>query len=167
MDDVTRAMYEEISRFDANYKPEMPFAPSLETLPDGEYDFEVVAATLDRTKNTNELILRLSIRALAGGVVEWPHFFKTQDSVNRAGANLVAIGADCWGKRPFSQELEDAIPKLPGVRFRANKKTDKGGYHNLFVVNRLSAGPAQQPSRPASTPRHTANATTASNEVPF
>ena len=172
-----QSVYDEIARFDNGYRPEAAFAPGLDTLPDGDYDFAVQGAHLDRTKNTNDLILRVALKVAQGSIVEKSYFFKTQTGVNQLGADLCALGLECHGKRPFSEELKTAILRLPGIHFRAKKTTDKNGYPNLYIAGRTTGAtvtPTPPPAKPLATPPPATEArgrTTASPlfeaEIPF
>ena len=143
-------IFDEIGRFDGEYTPEDVQRPGLDSLPDGTYEFQVSQVALARTPKSNEPILRCALKVLsgasAGSTVEKAWFFKTQKNINQLGADLCSLGfdADSWhGKRPFSQELKKALPKLKGMRFRARKLTEKGGddkvYQNLYISGPLAA----------------------------
>lgn len=136
---------EEIGRFDQDYvaAERESYLPGIEALRDGVHVLEIVKAELSRTKKTGEAILKMILRAQDGLTVERAYFFRTQDAVDRLGADLCQLGfdADRWNgrhNRRFSVELQKAIPKLAGVRFQAKKETKpnpEGGkdFHNLYV----------------------------------
>jgi hypothetical protein len=151
----------DIEKFDAEYKPDGGISPGPESLPDGEYDFEITAATLTKTANKGVPLLRLMLRviggALDGRTLERPSFLDKQKGIDRLGADLVTLGfnAETWntahGKR-FSHELVAALPRLAGVTFSGKKTTsdqvDKNGepYHNIYINSlvRLTDMPQRQ-----------------------
>jgi hypothetical protein len=171
---------EELSRYDQDYVPQAGRRPGLDSLADGDYDFMIQGADLSRTEQKREPILRLELKTLlAGNVIEHVYFFRTQDNVDRLGADLCTLGfdADQWTSqngRRFSAELPAAVARLTGVRFRGHKTTvvkDGKTYHNLYVNARLagtpmpgSSGPPR-PSRPA--PQPAASTTNRDEEIPF
>lgn len=167
------------------------FKSTIETLPDGTYDFEITAAVLDRTKD-GDRILRMDLRVLGGAVVEWACWLNKQTSVNALCADLVALGfdADKWGPaRPLSVELPRAVVRLKGLKFRATKSSRKDSrpgmgdkvYHDLRVACRLDGRPmppltppvagAPTPATPPPTnpPQHQFSATIPGNpaDIPF
>jgi hypothetical protein len=157
---------QEIARWDADFVPQAERRPGLDALANGDYDLEVVEAELVLTEKTRDVILRTALRVLpAGGVYEHVYFFRTQEAVNRLGADLVTLGFEV--PRPFSRHLPGIVARLKGVRFRARKAESKGKdgrtFHNLFVNSRLAgspvpaAGGAPQP----------AGASSNSDDVPF
>lgn len=144
--------FDELSQFDRDFKPEVRNRPGLEAIPDGDHDFEISSATLERTEKTSELILRVGLKVLGtGAVVENAYFFRTQQNVDILGSDLCTLGidADAWHPpaRPFSQELPLAVPKLPGRRFRGKKVTKPNAkdpakpHHNLYVNQLLGNTP--------------------------
>jgi hypothetical protein len=148
--------FSDLASFDASYRPESPIRAGIDTLSDGDYDFEVRKAELTRTAKTNDRILRIEL--LAGGrCVEWVHFLSTQSSMNQLGADLCVLGfdADRWGQpgRSVAVELPKAVAQLPGRRFRATKRTDRPtegqyagrSFHKLYV-NALLSGSAVPPN---------------------
>ena len=142
--------FPELGVYESNFNPSAGGGrrPGLETLPDGDHDFEILSAELTRTEKTNEAIFRMELRT-GGSVVEHAYFFRTQMSVDILGGDLCALGfdADQWKPphRPLVRELLTAAPKLRGIRFRGKKVTKpKEGdpnkkYVNLYVNQRLSA----------------------------
>lgn len=164
---IDETILQDLERFDAEYVAQAAFAPGLDTLADGSYDFEVDFAELGRTKNANDPILRVNLRVNGGMVIEWGSPLTSQEGCNRLGADLRVLGfdADKWrGSRSFSKELGNAIPKLKGIKFRAIKRTEhsKDGktYHKLMILNRLGTQAANGPASVARTnvtpptPRH-------------
>jgi hypothetical protein len=126
-------------------------AKELKNLPDGDYQFEVTGASLAPTKNGQQLF-KMELEVIdgnsAGTVVDVPHFL-----TNDKGPNDVAIGIlrkdlktlgfdeENWKKeagRPFSKELVKASATLCGMRFKGKKVTNKGGYANLYVNERIA-----------------------------
>lgn len=149
--------YNELSQFSGAFTPAAAMRPGLDSLADGEYDFEITAAELTRTPKDNELIFRFSLRVISTGqTVEKVYFFRSQQNVDFLGADLCALGidADQWKPpaRPLEKELPAALPKLRGVRFRgkkvtaANSKDHAKPFHNLYINNRLAAGAMPAPA---------------------
>jgi len=145
-------VFDELKQFDADFKPEPRNLPGLGSLPDGDYDFEVVSAVLERTEKTKDLILRLGLKVIGtGGLIENAYFFRNQQAVDILGSDLCTLGFDTldWKPpaRPFSQELVQAVPKLPGRKFRGKKVTKPNDrdpakpFHNLYVNSLLSSAP--------------------------
>lgn len=141
---------DELSRFNDGFSPNLGFRPGPEILPDGLVDLQILEAVFDRTFETKELILRLSLRALSGPLAETDfdqtYFMTRSESVARLGGDLKILGFDTdkWKmpQRPFSVEIEKALPKLGGIRFRVKKETNwsetnKKFYHNLRINRRL------------------------------
>lgn len=133
--------YEDLDSFANDYKPTGNVKPGLDALTDGEYDFEIVEAKLDRTPKTGDRIFRVGLRVMATGtLVEKTYFLKTSGNINVLGSDLMSLGldADKWGtaQRPLSQELPGACNKLKGLCFRGKKVAKQEGdntYHNLYI----------------------------------
>jgi hypothetical protein len=133
--------YPELEAFDQDFAPTPGRRPGLESIADGDHDFEITAAELTRTEK--------SLRVDGSSVVEHAYFFRNQTAVDILGSDLCTLGfdADQWKPpaRPFSRELPDAIARLVGVRFRGKKKTSSNPkdpskpYTNLYVNQRLDA----------------------------
>lgn len=166
-------IFDEIGRFDPQFKPQAGFQPGIDTLADGNYEFAVVSAKLERTQQTGEPILKTVLRVLpAGATVEWAHFFSKQEQVNRLGADLEALGFPVGGK-PFSAFLRDTLPKLGGLKFSACKRsrpkqnsTDK--FHDLHVSARRPAQSGPPPAaRPAPAPTPAAAPAKSEESIPF
>jgi hypothetical protein len=171
---------EELSRYDRDYVPQAGRRPGIDTLADGDYDFLIQGAILDRTEKNREPILKLELKAAPGGnVIEHAYFFRTQDNIDRLGADLCTLGfdADQWtaqNGRRFSAELPAAVARLTGLRFRGHKTTvqkDGKTFHNLYVNARLAGTPMpgasgpSRPSRPA--PQPVAAAPNRDQDIPF
>ena len=166
--------YDELSQFDQTFTPQSGIRPGIDSLPDGDYDCEIITADIGRTEKTNELILRLGLRTNVGAVVEYAYFFRTQQSVDILGGDLVTLGfdADQWKPpaRPFSTELPRVVPMLVGLRFRARKKTAQNQkdpskpFHNLYVNQRLNTSAAPSGYVPTSAPTQ---ASADSDPIPF
>jgi hypothetical protein len=148
--------FDELAAFDSAFTPSPGRRPGIDSLPDGDHDFEVLSAEMGRTETSNELILRVGLKT-AGRVVEYAYFFRTQQSVDILGSDLCTLGfdADQWKAphRPFSKELPLAVPRMPGIRFRGkkvtreNKKDPAKPFHNLYVNQRLDgAAPGAPPA---------------------
>jgi hypothetical protein len=129
-DPQTDTIVDELSRFDADFRPDPGIRPNLDSLADGDYDMVVEHADLTHTPQNKELILRLALQVVGQPCpVEYAYFFRTQRSANRLGWDLQMLGFDCdrWrtdGRR-FSLELRAAVPRLTGRRFRARKTSRK------------------------------------------
>lgn len=154
------SILDDLKRFDGEYVAEAAFAPGLDTLANGTYDFEIISATLGRTKNSADPIIRINLRVNGGLIVEWGTLLTGQERCNRLGADLQILGfdSDKWrGTRPFSKELGLAVPKLKGIKFRAMKRSNDGKdgktYHELLLYQRLTASSPAAGSPPA-TPRN-------------
>jgi hypothetical protein len=160
-----------LEQFDQHFKAEGGFRPGPECLPDGEYDCEIISAILERTKNSGEPIVRMSIRVVsgpkAGTVFDRGSLLGKQESADRFGAELVTLGidADKWTEaagRKFTQELPGALDRLAGRKFSAKKstsdQTDKNGrpYQNFNITSLLSG--KAMPSRAAAV---------AASDIPF
>jgi hypothetical protein len=153
---------EELSRYDRDYAPQAGRRPGIDTLADGDYDFSIQGAILDRTEKNREPILKLELKAAPGGnVIEHVYFFRTQDAIDRLGADLCTLGfdADQWtaqNGRRFSAELPAAVARLTGVRFRGHKtavQKDGKTFHNLYVNARLAGTPMPGTAPLPRTPR--------------
>lgn len=153
----TMTVEEELAQFDRDYNPSGGRRPGLDMLADGNYDFEIVSASLDRTERTNDLIFRLGLKVLATGqACESVYFFASQQNVDILGSDLTSLGldADQWKPptRPFSREIVAACPKLVGIHFRAKKVTKPGRdgktFHNLQSISRLAGNAASSVSPP-------------------
>ncbi len=141
MSDVAK----DLARFDDDFQPTQGRKPNLDTLPDGDYEMEIVDCDLVRTKKTLDPILRMTLRVLTGAmpgmVVEHGQLIKTQVAANVIGGDLMMLGLDAhlWvaPDRPFSQELDKAIPQLAGRKFKsrkvAEKATDGKVYARLYI----------------------------------
>lgn len=143
-------VFDELARFDDGFTPSsLDIAPGLETLADGEYQFQIAAAEVARTEQTREAIFRMNLLVLAGpsgigSTVERVNFFAKQQNVNILGGDLVALGfdAELWRPpaRPFSIEFAKVLPLLVGVRFQGRKTHKVVGertYHNLYIRSKL------------------------------
>jgi hypothetical protein len=176
--------FEDIDNLAGSYAPKRTFLPGPEVLPEGLYDFEITSANLTKGGNPPETIFRLGVKVLSGGhrgvELERPTWFRRQESLDYLGGDLCTLGldADLWGKRgkPWSQELRDACPKLPGIRFsgqiRSGGGEDKNGqpYKNLNILARISGTPmpSTSPRTQVPTPRQQPAMSVATEEsIPF
>ncbi len=159
---------EEISRFDNDYSPKDGFLPGPEVLHEGPLVVEIVQAELTRTFNTRDPILRWTLRVVGGvddGVVfARTSFFGRQEDSDRLGGEMRVLGFDShlWlvaNRRPFSRELEKALPKLRGKRFRGRKTTTESAkapgkwFHNLNIDSPVRASSAPPPPNGVAPPR--------------
>lgn len=176
------ADFAELDGYGTEYQPRHSgFAPGLEVLSDGFHDFEITAAVLDRAKD-GSLIAKLNLREPNAGEIEWTHWLNKQTDVNAFCADLAVLGFDCdkWGprfNRPLSQEIPKAVAKLPGLKFRGMKRTDRpteGVYagkvfHKMRVYTRIAGTP--KPSTTLATANSSAPAgpviTPDSDDCPF
>lgn len=145
----------ELEAYDDGFTPQQPgqFKPGLDAVTDGDYDWTILTAHLERTPQKNQLILRLDLRVEQTGlVIERPYFFDEQKKIDALGGDLSVLGFDVgqWKAptRPFSKELPKAVAKLPGIRFKGTKKISPNKqdpdkpWHNLYINARLSDAPA-------------------------
>ncbi len=151
--------YDDLDSFATDYKPEQQRRPDLDGLPDGDYDFEVLDAILDRTTKGTR-ILKVGIQPQNGLAVNHTYWLDQQDKLNGLAADLCLLGFDAhkWGtqERPLSQELPKAVSKLPGIRFRAAKRSNLGTgqhagrtFHNLYICSRITG--KAMPTNPGAT----------------
>jgi hypothetical protein len=139
-----------LKEFDRGFKPAEGGAnrPGLDGLEDGIYECEILGAELIETPNTGQLILKWDIRVLsgkhAGYRCERPTFLESQMNIDYCGADFKTLGFDVdnWGT--FSDEIEEAIPRLTGLKFRG-KKVTKGQYHNLYINELISGSGSSRP----------------------
>jgi hypothetical protein len=143
-------VFDEMDRFNDEFRPQPSWRPGLDLLPDGLADFEIVAACGDRTPKSNDPIVRWTLKVLsgpcAGTLIDHVHFVGTLESVERLGGDLQTLGFDVenWKppQRPVSVELKKALPMLRGRCFRAKKETNPGQqgkvFHNLRVYQLLT-----------------------------
>jgi len=141
----------DFSSFDDSYNPESTSRfVNLNDLPQGEYEFLIEEAKLDRIPSTGEAIVRLGLKILKGQMIgakfDRTYFFRTEQSANYFGADLVLLGlpAQTWtaanGKK-WSVEMPKAVPTLKGKAFKGNIKVTNKGYHNLNIVGLVTETP--------------------------
>jgi hypothetical protein len=154
--------YSDLASFDGDYKAENTFRPDLDTLPDGDYDFEILDADLTRAtgKQAGVRILTLVLRPNGGATVRHTYWLRDQEQMNRLGADLVVLGfdADKWGKaggKSIAQALPEAVARLKSVRFRGRKATREGTgnhagkkFHDLHVGARIGGSAMPAPAKP-------------------
>src|SRR5688500_6456877 len=89
---------EELSRFNDEFAPDTGRRLGVESLPDGDYDLQILEAELTRTEKKRDPILRLALRILDGPAadreIERAYFLTSQDGVNRLGGDLLLLGFD-------------------------------------------------------------------------
>lgn len=144
--------YDDLASFDNNFTPQAMYRPGLDVLSDGDYDFTITDAVLDRAKN-GQRILKLGLRTHLGGTVERTYWLTTQETMNRLGADLLLLGfpANTWGagKKSLGTELPACVEKLPGIKFRGVKRAKPGSdgktYHELYISGRISGAPMPPP----------------------
>lgn len=167
--------FDELKQFDQEFKPEARNLPNLSALADGDYDFEIVSAVLERTEKTKEVILRVGLK-VNGTLIENAYFFRNQQAVDILGSDLCTLGFDTleWKPpaRPFSHELGLAVPKLPGRKFRGKKVTKANDrdpakpHHNLYVNSLLGSTPAPAGYSPPVAPAASSYGA-GSSDIPF
>lgn len=151
-----------LEQFDNDFTPVAPGrTANVEVLPNGDYILEIAEAELTTTRYTGETLVRWVYKVLSGPAhtglsVENGNLLRSQDAVNRLGADLMVLGVNCneWsaaGGKPFSKMLPQALLSLKGVKVNANKSTTEGRngktYHNLNIRSRtnLSEMPVEMP----------------------
>lgn len=172
--------FDELDNFGGDYQAQAKFRPGLETLANGEYDFEFTEAKLDRIND--DLVMRTGLKVNGARVIERVWWLNTQDALNRFGADMLALGfdADRWGpanNRPLSREVPKVVARLPGVRFRGTKasrpkldfaKQPTGEHwHDLHISGRVSgqvSPPTQQTPHRNAQP---AGSAPAGGNIPF
>lgn len=177
--EVDNKILDDLSKFDEQFAPTTTRSANLEALTDGSYAFDVAGAELTQTSNSKETLLRLTLKVVSGPsekdlTVEHTYFFRSQENANRCGGDMKALGfpAEKW-VGCFSTELGKAVPKLPGVRFRATKKTntrDGKTYHNLNIDGRIAGGNPPPPGSPSAAPPPPSRnppAANSSDDIPF
>ena len=138
-----------LEQYDDDFSPESAILAGPEILADGEYDLECVGA--ENRSVAGSMIIEMKLEVTNAGPqmgLKFKHalWLNKPESVNRVGAELTRLGFDVhlWKKdagRPFSQEVQKVRRVLPGLRFRAKKRTSvsSGGktFQNLDLLKRL------------------------------
>jgi len=136
--------------------PQHAFRTSTDVLANGEYEFEVADAALDRTEGGKD-ICRVGLRTTNGVVFEHTYWLDKQRGVNGFLAELAALGypAHTWGngagKTPLSQAIPQALRTLAGKKFRAIKSSRQGNTGTVFHEIRIT-GPVSGRPMPSLTP---------------
>jgi len=141
----------DFSSFDNTYNPESTTRfVNLNDLPQGEYEFLIEEAKLDRIPSTGEAIVRFGLKITKGQMVgskfDRTYFFRSEQSANYFGSDLVLLGlpAQTWtaanGKK-WSVEMPKAVPTLSGKAFKGNIKVTNKGYHNLNISGLILEAP--------------------------
>ena len=169
--------FPELQQFDAEFKPGTIKRPGLDSLADGDHDFEILGCELARTEKTNEAILRMLLQVRGGSTIEKVYFFRNQQAVDMLATDLCTLGidADKWQApaRPFSAELAKALPRLVGVRFRGKKVTLENPkdiskpYHNLYINQRLGEGSTPLPPPPVAATPPNGSSVPSSDPIPW
>lgn len=120
---------------------------TLETLPDGEYEFEIKSVADVKRDKGGKISFHLEVISapLQGAEVDFERFITSQETMGFFLADLKRLGFDCdnWKagtSRTNSSEIPKALAVCPGMRFKGKKVTnEKGGkqYHNLYINERL------------------------------
>lgn len=174
MNATMNEQFPELAAFERDFNPSSGGRrPGLDTLADGDYDFEILSAELTRTEKTNEAIFKMELRVHGGGVIEHAYFFRTQVAVDILGGDLCTLGfdADQWKPpaRPLARELANTAPRLRGIRFRGKKVTTpkkddpNKKYANLYVNQRLDGATSPPAYSPTPAPASYAN----DDDIPF
>ncbi len=152
-------------------RPEKPFEGGLDTLPNGDYDFEFVTAELTHAKGgKQDRIMEAKLRVNGGQVIKHAWWLASQENMNALLADLCLLGfpANTWGQNtgnPLKEALPAAIAQLPGKRFRASKTSSpkkKDGvptgefWHNLHIAGAVSGRPMPTPAAPPQVPAYSA-----------
>lgn len=119
----------------------------VESLVDGEYEFEVGKAQKKIIEAKNMLIIEMEMEVLTPGKhqgqkIQHSIFITDLDSLKRATNDLMKLGFDCglWtpaNGRPVSKEILKVHKALKGMRFKAKKATKDNKYHNLYIKSRM------------------------------
>lgn len=141
-----------LADFDSGFSTDAPGGdrrPGVESLADGDYDFEIRAATLELLGG--KPVLRLSLQTV-DRLIDHLFWIDSQVKANILGSFLVGLGipADEWQR--FSKELPKVVGSLRGIKFVGTKKTStgKGGdkeFHNLYVKSLIAKGRKPAPSQ--------------------
>lgn len=174
--------YDDLAWFDEQAKPAQRFTPGIDTIADGGYDFEIAAAMLDKTKNSQTRVVNADLIAGGGMRVRYTWFIDSTENMNAFLADLVTLGfpADRWGSGPgktsLVKALPDAVAKLKGIKFRGQKTTDRpteGTYagrvfHKLHINARLSGRAMPTPAQSRTTQQPVGqNAEVETEDIPF
>ncbi len=159
-------------------QPQHAFKNKIDLLANGEYEFEITDAALDRINSDDVIRVGLKMQASAFEYIYW---LNKQNAINAFLAEMLALGypANTWGSGAGKVLLSNAIPAcvktLPGKRFRAAKtsrddtrSTPPKTYHEIRIIG--MAGSRSMPSGGAAGPVHAAqNSVPVGNEsgIPF
>lgn len=146
--------------------PEVRQRAGLDSLPDGNYDFEIRSGELKRIDN-GSILFEFQVKILGGAHDGFccglgALWIKNQDGtfdtekIGRLMADFVTLGfdADQWtGSRTFSKEVGKVIARLPGIKAKGKKVSKPGKtrtFHNLYINARLPDDhkPAPAPEKP-------------------
>lgn len=134
-----------LSDFDGGFSPDSPGGdrrPGVESLQDGDYNFEILSSTLELL--AEKPVLRLGLQT-GNRTIDHLFWIDSQTRANIVGAFLVGLGVPAHQWKKFSVELPKAVPTLRGLKFVGTKKTTDskdGGkqYHNLYVKSLIGRG---------------------------
>jgi hypothetical protein len=171
------ANLDELDAYDDGFTPQQfsNFRAGLETVADGDYEWTVLAATLERTSKQNVLIAKAELRVeKTAQVVEYAWLLDAQEKVDRFGGDMAVLGfpVGTWKGR-LSQAIPEAIAGLPGRRFRGTKKTNPSKdpqrpFQNLYVNARLpDAAPGTVAAAGAGAPPGDGSSEADGQEIPF
>ncbi len=155
--------FDDLASFDRDARPETIMTQRLDTLGDGDYDFEITEAKIDRTgkDHDGDRLCRATLCVNGGRSVEHTWWLNRQEAMNAFLADLCTLGfdADKWGGssgRSLAAEIPKAVARLAGIKFRGTKRSSdparskdgKTTYHNLFI-NAVIQGRPMPGSAPA------------------
>lgn len=125
----------------------------LDQLPDGKYKFAVVGMT-QKTVKGDRLLVEIGIECVTDGQFlgkKFDHVYwlnkdsgdRDEMAFDRLRRDLTTLGFDVanWKSsngRPFAAEFIKACGVISGVQFLSKKVTNKEGYPNLFINERVS-----------------------------
>lgn len=143
--------FSDFDNYGEQFKPKHAFRAGLDTLSNGDYDFEITDAALDRTTNGTR-ICRLGLKTSQGRQVESTYWLNKQQEFNKFGADVALLGfpSEKWGQpgHPLSKVIPETVAKLQGLKFRATKSSRQDSrpgnttmYHELHIACRLDGRP--------------------------
>lgn len=149
----------ELAGFDEQYETASAgtgYREGLDSLPDGSYDFTILECDLRRVNG--KAICELAIKTGCGRECNHTYWLNRQENIDRFGSDLAVLGfstqkCDKAKGAKFSEVLAEAIPKIPGLRFRGKKFSKQGEdkiFHNLYINAALKpADGREMPKAPA------------------
>lgn len=124
----------------------------LDQLPDGKYKFSI-SSMVQKETNGGRLLVEIGMECITPGPCDGKKFdhvyWLNKDSgerdemaFDRLRRDLTTLGFDVanWkssANRPFAQEFVKACAVIKGVEFNGKKVTNKEGYPNLYINERV------------------------------